>query len=294
MSRLLQGKIHCREIREDDLADTAELLSRSFTNRNNQLLQLHRLAERQLPNGLPKFGYLLEHERRPVGAILTIFSSISIRGTSLIRCNLSSWHVDPEYRSYAPLLVSQALKRKDVTYLNVTARPPTWPIVMAQGFKRYSDGLFVAAPLLSPRATAAKTTIQDRNSESDGFADPGLDPGERKILSDHSLYGCVALVCKTVDGAHPFIFARRNLKNWIPCVHLVYCRGIDEFVRFAGDIGRFLAKRGILLVSMDANQPVAGLVGRHYPGKGPKFYKGQAEVRLGDLAYTNICVLETI
>jgi hypothetical protein len=61
----------------------------------------------------PRFGYLLEHDGRPVGAILTIYSSISTGGTAVTRCNLSSWHVEPEYKGYGALLISQALKRKD-------------------------------------------------------------------------------------------------------------------------------------------------------------------------------------
>jgi hypothetical protein len=117
-----------------------------------------------------------------------------------------------------------------------------------------------------------------------------LDPGERAMLADHARFGCQALVCKTAERAHPFIFARRDLKGLIPCVQLIYCRSIDEFVRFAGTIGRVLAKRGIFLVTIDANGPIAGLVGKYYPGKMPKFVKGGGAVRLGDLAYTNIAV----
>ena len=110
------------------------------------------------------------------------------------------------------------------------------------------------------------------------------------MLTDHARFGCLAFVCKTAEGAHPFIFARRDLKNLIPCVQLVYCRSIDEFVRFAGSIGRFLARRGIFLVTIDANRPIEGLVGRYYPGRMPKFVRGEGAVRLGDLAYTNIAV----
>jgi hypothetical protein len=290
----LRPKLRCREINEADLAATAELLSKSFTNRDNQLLRLRRLAQREPPGGLPRFGYLLEHDGRPVGAILTICSSISIGGASVTRCNLSSWHVEPEYRGYGTLLISQALKQKDVTYLNVTARPSTRPIVEAQGFSRYSNGIFVAAPLLNRRAPATATAVVEGDGVHDSLATEGLDPGERAMLSDHARFGCSSVVCKTAEGAHPFIFARRDLKDLIPCMQLVYCRSIDEFVRFAGTIGRVLAKRGIFLVTIDAIEPIAGLIGKYYPGKMPKFVKGGSAVRLGDLAYTNIAVFSNL
>ena len=38
---------------------------------------------------------------------------------------------------------------KDVTYLNVSPAPHTRPIIEAQGFARYCDGIFIAVPLLN-------------------------------------------------------------------------------------------------------------------------------------------------
>jgi hypothetical protein len=290
MLQQLRPRIRCREIAEADLPAVAELLAKSFTTRDNQMFRLRRLAQCRPPEGLPQFGYLLEHEGRVVGAILTIYSSISIGGSSVKRCNLSSWHVEPEYRGYGALLTSQALKQKNVTYINATARPSTWSIVSAQGFSRYSEGIFIAGPLLNRRAPATKTTVVVRDGADNSFGAGKLDPGETAILSDHARFGCLSLVCETAETAHPFVFARRDLKGLIPCVQLVYCRSIDDFVRFAGSIGRTLARRGIFLVTIDANQPIPGLVGRYYPGRMPKFVRGDGTMRLGDLAYTNIAV----
>jgi hypothetical protein len=282
-------KIRCREIGNADLAGIANLLAKSFTNRENQELRLRRLAERDSPDGLPRFGYLIEQDRRPVGAILTIFSKLSIAGAPVRRCNLSSWHVEPEYKAYGTLLISQALKHKDVVYLNVTARPSVRPIVEAQGFSRYSEGLFVAAPLLTPSLAATTTIVAVNQASNNSPALRGLGPSEQTLLCDHSQYGCLSLACKTSEGIQPFVLARRDLKGLIPCMQLVYCRSIDEFVRFAGVIGRVLARRGIFLITIDATKPIRGLAGKYYPGKMPKFIKG-GSVRLGDLAYTNVAL----
>ena len=95
----------------------------------------------------------MENDGTAVGAILQIFSTLRSGGAgadvTTTRCNVSSWYVDPAFRSYAPLLVSQALKRKGVTYLNVSSIPHTRPIVEAQGYLRFSNGVFVALPCLS-------------------------------------------------------------------------------------------------------------------------------------------------
>src|ERR1700687_1531979 len=142
--------IRCRQIGEADIAAVAALLGRGFPNRARRFWSdaLARLSCREPPPGFPKYGYLLESGEVPVGALLLICSTMREDGRLATRCNLSSWYVEPAYRAYATLLVSQALGDKDATYTNVSAAPHTWPIIEAQGFSRYCDGVFVAVPML--------------------------------------------------------------------------------------------------------------------------------------------------
>ena len=48
----------------------------------------------------------------PVGVLLLIFSDVATSATPNIRCNVSSWYVEPAFRSFASLLVLRALKNK--------------------------------------------------------------------------------------------------------------------------------------------------------------------------------------
>src|SRR3981189_128386 len=137
--------IRCRQIADADLPGVAALLRRGFGTRRTLGFwrrALARLEARATPVDMPRYGYLLESDGRPVGAILLIFAATP--GDGAIRANVSSWYVEPAFRSYAPLLVSQALKRKSVTYMNISAVRHTWPILDAQGYRRYSNGIFVA------------------------------------------------------------------------------------------------------------------------------------------------------
>ena len=149
--------IRCRQIDAGDVPAVADLLTRGFPYRSRQFWHraLDHLTRHEPPPDLPKYGYLLETGGTPVGAILMICSTMRVGATVAPRCNLSSWYVDPEYRAYAPLLVSQALRHKEVTYLNVSAAPHTWPIIEAQGFSRYSEGIFISLPALK-RAPAGE------------------------------------------------------------------------------------------------------------------------------------------
>ena len=119
----------------------------------------------------------------------------------------------------------------------------------------------------------------------------GIPAPEAELLVAHAEYGCTSLVCATPEGAFPFVFRRFTPRSGllrVPCAQLIYCRDIKEFVRFAGPIGRALLRRGILLVALDANGPVDGLIGVHRPTWGPKYYRGPKAPRLGDLAFTEI------
>src|ERR1700689_4216812 len=95
--------IRCSQIGEADIPAVANLLGRGFPNRSRSfwLLALQRLTGHKPPAGLPKYGYLLEAGGEVVGAILLIFSTMRDGAQIATRCNLSSWYVEPAYRTYA-------------------------------------------------------------------------------------------------------------------------------------------------------------------------------------------------
>jgi hypothetical protein len=281
--------ICCREIGEAEIPAVATLLARGFPSRTRQfwLGALGELARRKPPSDLPKYGYLMESNGAVVGAILVICSAIHGGNARAVRCNLSSWYVEPAFRAYATLLVAPALRHKDVTYLNVSAAPHTWPIIEAQGFSRYCDGIFIAMPMLNrlPGDAAAKVFDAHQRPEIP------FDPRDQDMLLQHAKHGCISLWCATPERAYPFVFRLRVVRRVIPCVQMIYCSDVGDFVRFAGPIGRYLARRGRLFVIIDANGPVPGLVGAFRRGSMPKYFKGPQRPRLGDLAYTEYAIL---
>jgi hypothetical protein len=281
--------IRCRQITASDIAAVTDLLARGFPSRDRQFWQraLESLGRHQPPPGLPKYGYLLESGGVPVGALLLICSSVRTGDKLAARCNLSSWYVEPAFRSYAPLLVSRALAHKDVTYLNVSPAPHTWPIIEAQGFSRYCDGVFVAVPALNDAFGVTGVKVLDAHAP----LSVAVDPFEQEILLQHAALGCISLWCATSERAYPFVFRPRRVKKVVPCAQLIYCRDVADFVRFAGPIGRYLARRGRPFVIVDANAPVPGLLGLYRRGIMPKYFKGPQRPRLGDLAYTEHAVM---
>jgi hypothetical protein len=280
-----------RAIQESDLDAVADLLTRGFVHRSRDYWRrgLSRQRERSLPEGAPRFGYLLDHENKPVGCLLLIYATKLIDGQAVTCCNVSSWYVDPKFRNYAALFASMTQKHKDVTYFNVTPAMPTWPIIEAQGFQAYCRGLYFSLPVLC--RAAAGMRIEKVSSETTGFA--GLPDQELALLKRHAGYGCLSVVCRIGAEAIPFIFFRLRKRRGIiplPALQLGYCRGLDDFISCAGALGRYLLLRGTPIVICDANGEMPGIPGIYSEARGRKYFKGPHRPRLGDLADTELAI----
>jgi len=282
------SQIRARQILETDIPSVADLLTRGFRIRPRRfwLGLLADLAERATPAGLPRYGYLLENHGAVVGALLLIFSTLRRGDATTIRCNVSSWYVEPAFRAYGSWLVSKALSHDNVTYLNVTPAPHTWAIMKAQGYSQYTSGVFVAAPAFHLRSRAACVRLTTVGTRAPAQA----EQLEHELLLEHARYGCLSLWCELSGHCYPFVFRRCVVKRFLPFAQLVYCREIQDFVRFAGPIGRLLVRRGWPLVLIDSNGLIPGLIGKYFDAVMPKYFKGPDRPRLGDLAYTELAM----
>lgn len=280
------GSVRARVINPADLEQLALLLPRGYPNRSSDYFRtiFGRLSDHAAPSPFPKYGYLLESGGTAVGALLVIYSTTVVGQEMRVRGNFAYWYVEPQYRSFAALLPKLALAHKDVTFLNLSSGRHTRPILEAQGYREYISGEFVCIPAVSANIMRARVAWI-----TDG-ADPpeGLTPFEAQLCKDHVGFGCIAVKCSAAGETQPFVFQRlqRSGRIRLPYARLVYCRELEAFVRFAGPVGRFLALRGIPLVSIDSNGPLARLFGKYSVARTPKYYKGPNPPRLGDFAYT--------
>ncbi len=283
LSKSLLPKVECREILISDLEGIIDLLTIGFAPNRSRCFwvkAIRRLTEHATPAGLPKYGYLLESNGVPVGVLLLIFSSRLVGGDTRVRCNCSSLYVAPSFRSYAPFMINRAIRRKDITYLNLTAGPQTWPMLEAQGYKPFSSGVYMTIPALC----YPLSNIRIRAATAETCRDTPLQPFEVDMLLAHSNYECVCVLCEFGGNTYPFIFAISR-KYGLPVAHLIYCRNRKDFILLAGSLGRFLIKRGLLWTFLDANGPIPGLTGL-YRANRPKFSRGPNPPQLGDLPYT--------
>jgi hypothetical protein len=275
------ARVRVRQITEADFLPIAALLSEGFRDRSQAywLKGLARQIGRPRPEGYPLYGYLLEANGTPVGAILMFFSALPTPEGPIVRCNVSSWYVRPDYRIFGSLLITTATKDKNVTYFNTTPAPHTWQTVEAQGFSVYCKGQMYVLPALTP--SVKRATIEVFNDAVTLLSTPARD-----ILAQHSAFGCLSVIVHCDGQDYPFVFQKHHVKKLIPVYRLLYCRDIEEFVRFAGNLGRFLFKAGSPWVRVDADSPIAGLFGYFTQKLGRKYAKGPHPPKLGDLAFS--------
>ena len=282
--------IRCREIGRTDLDPIADLLTRGFRHRSREywMRGLRRQSLRDVPQGFPRFGYMLEHDGRPVGVLLLIYTRRDNATGTSISCNLSSWYVEPVFRNFAPLLSTIAQRHKQVSYLNISPARRTWPTIEAQGFRPYSGGLFFSFPALSAPAKGMRVHVfqQDRETVD------GLSEVDAALLARHAAYGCLGLVCRTADGnAFPFVLQSMRIRRIaVPAMQLIYCHDVACYIACAGAIGRFLLRRGRIAVALDADGYVKELVGLYRPLHGRKYFKGPQPPRLADLSDTELAI----
>lgn len=285
MSDPSAARVSCRQIAAADLPAVTDLLHAGFPRRPRSYWAegMQRLSDRAVPEGYPRYGYLLQSAGEVVGVLLLIFSAqddvaLTCRG------NVSSWYVRPEFRAYAPLLVLRGIRHNAATYLNVSPAPETLPIIAAQGFRPFSKGVFAALPLLA-RGGGAPVRL-DARWDAATIRGPDL-----RLLNDHAAFGCIGLWCETARGGQPLIVRRRRIKpGGIPCAQLIYCRSLEDLEAMAAQVGRFLLLRGMPLLLVTTDHPLRGVPGRLFSERLPMYFKGTEPPRPGDLSYTEAAI----
>jgi hypothetical protein len=273
LPQTVTARARCRQITDADLDGLADVLARGFPRSTPDYWHKGFARFRALPaiEGVPRFGYVLESESGIAGVILLIPSK---RGDKIFS-NLSSWYVDPAWRTHSTMLISMATKLKHVTYVNISPAPHTWETLKAQGFRQYNYGRSAAFPAFGFGGGKVSTTIPD-------------ELPERELLRAHIDYGCMSVACEKGGIVSPFVFKYKKLdRPRIPMAELIFSRSMEDFRRCAAPLGRWLLKRGMFGVIADGN---VGGFSHYVEGKEPRYVKGPHDPT--DLAYTERVIFE--
>ena len=158
-------------------------------------------------------GWMLAERGCPVGFLGTLFSRRPTPHGEQVFCNLTLWHVLPEYRSESLLLLMQVLRLKDVTITNFTGNKVA-PILRKFGFSQVDERftLLLPLPILSPQIDLLFDPLAMR-SELQGDA--------LRILEDHLSLPCRHLLIKTSQGVCHILYNIVRKKGF-PVIQVLY------------------------------------------------------------------------
>ena len=229
----LRPKIRCREITASDIDAVAELLTRGFVGRSRDywMQGLRRQAEREVPQGYPRFGYMLDNEGAPAGVLLLLYSTRTER-----RRNLD------------PLQSVELVRRARVPQLRADADQDR---AAPQGshLSQYQPGDLDLADHRSPGLSALlqRIVLFASRAVARGARDDGRDrarrcksggrPGDRRRRALDPARG-LWLPQPGLPHGHrwrfPFILLPMRIRRgWIapPAMQLIYCRDIVGIYR---------------------------------------------------------------
>lgn len=271
-----------RALHSRDIPALIPLLAEGFPSKSPAYWQaaLDVLGARPQLEPLPQYGLGLEVEGSLQGVMLMIAGQ---RGAQLY-CNLSSWYVREDYRTWSPMLFQRALRAKGVCFTDCSPADHVLPIVTKFGFHPYTGG----SVLIDARAALRGGGGQVGPLDVAGVAT--LDPSEQSLIRAHLDHGCAGFLITPPDGpAQAALYRTSRLKKLVPAARFV--SGAPELLlQNAGGLARALLRRGLPLMLIDLPQGLSPSPGRHMPGYALRYARGTPVPQAGDLLDTEVAV----
>jgi len=178
-------------------------------------------------------GYALTDRGRVVGFLGYLFSSREIQGRPTRFCNLSSWIVEPEYRSDSLKLLMPALKLREHTVTNLTPRPSVAKILEKVGFRELETGVRVVLPVpwVGGR-NCDVTTDREEIAKS-------LGRREAVLFRDHADLPCGHVLLRDSGRSCYLVHTKRRYRG----IDFTHVHHVSDPDLLAGNVG---SVRGIL------------------------------------------------
>ncbi|MCC6146995.1 MAG: hypothetical protein IT308_05455 [Anaerolineaceae bacterium] len=170
-----------------------------------------------------QYGWALWEDSRAVGFLGTLLSRRPTPRGQGVFCNLSLWHVLPEYRAESLALLLQALRLKDVVITNFTGNKVA-PILRKFGFQQVDECFYLLLPFPVPSAGQIELLTDPRAMRAE------LEGDALQVLEDHLTLPCHHLLVKTRQGACHVLYNMVRKKG-LPVMQVLYRSNTDLFLR---------------------------------------------------------------
>jgi len=281
--------IHLRSISDCDFKDAVSLLVRGFPNKPESFWAagLERLMGFPHPIGSGPVGYIMTAGAKDVGIILTIPSQQATRrGMTGHVVGLAAWYVDEGHRWLAPRMLQKVLSDPDAVFLDLTPSTAVQPIIERLGFEVLHEGFLIfLSPLAAMRSGLSRVKIL--SPQATGIS---LSKDVQMMLDHHSELGCIVAVLRDGENHSPLVFSRLRSRG-MPGARLIFAESKAAVADNIATISRFLLRKGILFLKMDANRSdsIAGSILSRWST--PTYIRGAADRSRIDFTYSELVFL---
>ncbi len=226
-------------------------------------------------------GLLMRDGDRATGVAFTIASQRPHGEQSLSYVNFAAWYVEEDQRWRAPLMLRALTRLKCDVITDLTPSKAVQSLLPLFGFKAITTGYALNV-----------TAFHGGDGVVEALdAGPGVDFPLKEVLLAHGAFGAIPAVLRASDGATtPLLFKPGRFRG-LKIAHVVYCGSNARLHAGLGAVARFLRRRGITLVKLDA------AVGRTPPpgwvrmGRELRFARGQVPEDVTDYIGTELSLL---
>lgn len=258
-----------RPIEEADVPAVCRLMAESFPRRDVGYFErgFERLAAAPEVPGCTRYGYVID-DGGLRGAALGIPSLHDYGHRRQPFVNISTWCVAPSHRGpLAKALYDRTGANAAAVNTNLSAAAHTIRTLEKLGFEPWTTGQFLALRARGPRPDSRVVAHDARGA-------PTLAAHHARVLDDHAGFGCLTPVIDAEDGPVPLVLLPRRVARAVPVAQVIYCERRADLGRHAGALLRWVRRRGRVGLLIDADDPIEGFAGRHYPGKAAKYLRG--------------------
>lgn len=196
----------------------------------------HMLFDQRWKREDDPLGFALWAGKKVVGYIGNVYSYPQIAGTQSRFCNLSSWIVDPGYRSHTLFMARRALADTRVTYTALTCIRSSAAIFLRLGFRKLEERIRIFHPLSgvqrrffrNTQFTAVPSEIERRISEASG-----------RLLQAHMHTPALHLWFENRVGSCYLLLSRWRLRRY-EVLHVHHASDPDVLWRSSGYVQRLL------------------------------------------------------
>ncbi|MBC7694095.1 MAG: hypothetical protein H7141_01475 [Burkholderiales bacterium] len=150
-----------------------------------------KLLDYKWENKLGYRGMLLENEGSIVGFLSYILYQKEVKSLETTFCNISTWIVNPEFRSKSLQLLSPLFKIKNIVILNLSPHENTLSVFNALRFDMLSEYEYLINPYklkLSFLFIKNKASVNYQSLNEQNINKCDIDDKTKQLIKDHSQY----------------------------------------------------------------------------------------------------------